>query len=66
MKKKILYLWKVVEPLDNMLEYIYLDDKGERICGNIVSSEDSGKYGRVINMGVAIKHVGTYGNKYKD
>ena len=56
----------MVEPEDNMLEYVYIDDKGERICGNIVSSEDSGKYGRIINMGVAVKHVGTCGNKYKD
>ena len=60
-----LYLWKKVFPSETLLEYVYLDENGERICGNIVSSNfPETNHGRVIYMGKAIKHIGTYGNKY--
>lgn len=65
MKKENLYLWKKVYPSESLLEHVYLDENGERIHGNIVSSNfPELNQGRVIYMGKAVKHVGTYGNKY--
>lgn len=63
--KKELFLWKKVFPTDSMPEYVYLNENNDRICGNIVSPNNPElNYGRVIYMGKAVKHVGTYGNKY--
>ena len=63
--KKELFLWKKAYPTENMVEYVYLNENNERIHGNIVSSNfPETNHGRVIYMGKAIKHVGTYGNKY--
>ena len=65
MKKQELYLWKKVFPCESLLEYVYLNENGERICGNIVSTNNpETNHGKVIYMGKAVKHVGTYGNKY--
>ena len=65
MTKTELYLWKKVYPCESLVEYVYLDENGERIHGNIVSSNfPETNHGRVIYMGKAVKHVGTYGNKY--
>lgn len=62
---KPLFLWKKAYPSETSLEYVYLDENGERICGNVVSSNyPETNHGRVIYMGKAVKHVGTYGNKY--
>ena len=65
LKNKELFLWKKAYPTEDMLEYVYLDEKGNRICGNIVSANNPETgCGVVIYMGKAVNHVGTYGNKY--